>query len=63
VLIGYSRVSLLLQVALTDAVCKEFSLLNQEEKNKLENEVLGAVFHIAHHLTNETLSGGLNRRQ
>jgi hypothetical protein len=59
VLIGYSHVSLLQQVALTQ-YGKGFHLLNQEEKNNLENEVLGTVFHIAHHLTDEALSGGLN---
>jgi hypothetical protein len=32
---------------------KGFQLLSQGEKDKLENEVLGAVFHVAHHLTDE----------
>jgi hypothetical protein len=62
VLIGYFRVSLLQQVALTQ-YGKGFHLLNQEEKNKLENEVLGTVFHIAHHLTDEASQKGSNRRQ
>lgn len=59
VFIGYFHVSLLLQVALTQ-YGKGFHLLNQEEKNKLENEVPGTVFHIAHHLTDEAVSEGLN---
>ena len=58
VLIGYSHVSLLQQVALTQHG-KGFHLLNQGEKNKWRTR-LDAVFHIAHHLTDEALSGGLN---
>jgi hypothetical protein len=54
-LIGYFHVSLLQQIALTQ-YGKGFHLLTQEEKSKLENEVLMAVFHIAHHLTDEALS-------
>jgi hypothetical protein len=42
---------------------KSFPRLRQDEKNKLENEVLGAVFHIAHHLTDEALQEGLSRHQ
>ena len=57
-LIGSLHVSLLQQVALTQ-YGKGFHVLNQEDKNKLENEVLASVFHIAHHLTDEALSGGL----
>jgi hypothetical protein len=57
-LIGYFHVSLLPQVALTQ-YGKGFHLPNRAEKNKLENEVVGTVFHIAHHLTDEALSEGL----
>jgi hypothetical protein len=57
--IGYMHVSLLQQVALTQ-YGTGFHHLKQEEKNNLENDVLGAVFYIAHHLTNEALSRGLN---
>jgi hypothetical protein len=53
------HVSLLPQVVLTQ-YGEGFHLLNQEEKNKLENEVLGTGFRIAHHLTDEALSEGLN---
>jgi hypothetical protein len=58
VLIGYFHVSLLHQIALTQ-YGKGFHLLTQEEKSKLENEVLMAVIHIAHHLTDEALSAGM----
>jgi len=58
VLIGYFHVSILQQVALTQ-YGKAYQLLSQEEKNKLENEVIGLVFHIAHHLTDDVLSTGM----
>lgn len=58
VLIGYMHVSVLQQLALTQ-YGKAFHLLKPDEKNKLENQVLMSVFHIAHHLTDDALSGGL----
>ena len=58
VLIGYFHLSLLQQVSLTQHG-KGFHLLAQDEKNKVENEVLGAVFHIAHHLTDDVLFAGM----
>ena len=58
VLIGYMHVSVLQQLALAH-YGKAFHLLNQEEKNNLENQVLVSEFRIAHHLTDDALSGGL----
>jgi hypothetical protein len=58
VLVGYVHVSLLQQASLAQHG-KGFHMLAQDEKNKLENEVLGAVFHIAHHLTDDVLSAGM----
>jgi len=40
-------------------MARGFRLLAQDEKNKVENEVLGAVFHIAHHLTDDVLFAGM----
>jgi len=58
VLIGYFHVSILQQVSLTQ-YGKAYQSLDQDEKNKLESEVIGAVFHIAHHLTDDVLSAGI----
>jgi hypothetical protein len=57
VLSGVSTSPFLQQVALT-RYGRALHLLNQEEKNKLENEALMSVFHIAHRLTDDALSGG-----
>ena len=58
VLIGYFHVSVLQQVALI-RFGKGFHLLTSEEKTTLENEVLGAVFQVAHQVTEEALSGAI----
>lgn len=57
-LIGYSHVSLLQQVALI-RYGKGFHLLTQEEKTILENDVVAAVLHVAHQVSDEALQGKL----
>jgi len=55
-LIGYLHVSILQQVALVQ-YGKGFHLLTLEERTKLENELVQAVFHVAHQVSDEALSG------
>lgn len=57
-LLGYFHVSVLQQVALVRHG-KGFHLLTQEEKNTLENDVIGAVFHMAHQASEAALLGEL----
>jgi hypothetical protein len=58
ILIGFFHVSTLQSLAITRHN-KPFHSLSQEEKTTLENEMVAAVSHIAHGLSEEALKGDL----
>jgi hypothetical protein len=58
IVIGYLHVSLLQQIALTRHG-KPFHSLDPQEKTTLEADMVAAVGHVAHQLTEETLKDEL----
>jgi hypothetical protein len=57
-LIGYSHIAVLEQLALVRH-SKSLEKLTHEEKTALENDLIGRVGMVAHSLTDEMLSGKL----